>query len=78
MTDGGNLWFLTIGATCERSLVLKVRLNWFQILSEWIIIGLEVKVEMDCLNGRLEHNRASRDVCLIDDLSKTIHSGSVV
>lgn len=66
-------WFLTIGARCERSLILKVRLNWFQILTEWIMIELEVKVEMGCLNGKLEHNRASRDVCLIDDLSRTLY-----
>lgn len=45
-----------------------------QILTEWTTTVLEVKVEMGCLNGNLEHNKATKEVDSMDAASKTVHS----
>ncbi len=54
--------FFMISAACNRSLREKDRLIWFQILIECITTGLEVKIEMGCANGSLEHNKAPSEV----------------
>ena len=53
---------------------LKVLLNWFQVLIEWITTGLVEKAEIGCLKGNLEHNKAAGEVDPMDALSNTVHS----
>lgn len=56
--------FFATGAACNRSLSAKDRQIWFQILTECITIGFEVKLDMGCVNGSLEHNKAVSEVGL--------------
>lgn len=67
-----------IGAACNKSLKEKDRLIWFQILIECIKTGLEVKLEIGCANGSLEHNKAASEVGSTEAPSWVNHTGAVV
>lgn len=72
--EGAKIWFFINGVANERSVRVKVLLNWFQVLIEWITTGLMVKAEIGCLKGNLEHNKAAGEVEPMDSLSNTVHS----